>query len=68
MQPAPKRRRGERGPSPLSPNTRRRLLAGLLRQAEDGDPAAAGVLILVSARLEVAKAARAGQPEHVAAA
>lgn len=40
-----KRGRGDRGPSPLSATTRRRLLAGLLQRAEAGDADAAAALI-----------------------
>jgi len=35
----------ERGPSPLSGRTRRRLLASLLRRADAGDVAAAAELV-----------------------
>jgi hypothetical protein len=41
-------RRRERGPSPLSGRTRRKLLSDLHRRALAGDAAAAGVLIKLS--------------------
>ena len=44
----PRRRRGEHGPSPLSTNTRRRLLAEMLRRAESGDAEAAAQLVRLS--------------------
>jgi hypothetical protein len=41
-------RRRERGPSPLSARTRRKLLANLHHRALAGDAVAAGVLIKLS--------------------
>jgi hypothetical protein len=48
MTPAMSSRRRERGPSPLSARTRRKLLSDLHRRALAGDAAAAGVLIKLS--------------------
>ena len=51
----------ERGASPLSATTRRRLLADLLRRAEAGDAAAAAVLVRLS--IEAGRAPKSGAGE-----
>jgi hypothetical protein len=48
MTPAMSSRRRERGPSPLSARTRRKLLSDLHCRALSGDAEAAGVLIKLS--------------------
>jgi hypothetical protein len=44
----PKRRPGEHGSMPLSRRTRQKVLADLLRRAEEGDTNAAAALIMLS--------------------
>ena len=58
-------RRGVHGRSALSQNTRKRLLARLLDQAEGGDPVAAGVLIALSLRAETRPVSATGKVRHV---
>ena len=48
MQHQAKRRSGARGSGPLSAQTRKRLLAALLTQAEAGDVAASEALVRLS--------------------
>jgi hypothetical protein len=63
-----KRRHGDHGAYPLSPATRRRLLASMLEKAEQGDVLAATSLILIGLRLEQAEAFAGQQKTETAAA
>ena len=59
---------GRHGNYALSAATRRRLLARLLADAEDGDPVAAGVLIALSLRAETRPVSATGRVRRAEAA